>query len=198
MAVRVPEPDAEFAGEQRSPGEPALTTALALATVLLVLLLANGRPALAIPPRLPATVRGALPVDETAAALAGKAIASLLTSLAAAALFIALGRRWPESMAGGAAAVLALGTPATAASQALWPQPAAVFFVSVALLFICRAEHEPVWAGRAGLPLRLAVLVNPRDAALVGVLALALALRRPRRIPWLLAFGAAPVVAGLA
>src|SRR2546423_311036 len=74
MAVRVPEPDAEFAGEQRSPGEPALTTALALATVLLVLLLANGRPALAMPPRLPATVRGALPVDETAAALAGLAV----------------------------------------------------------------------------------------------------------------------------
>src|SRR5438093_1424506 len=96
-------------------------------------------------------------------------------------------------MALAAAAALVLGTPVWAASQALWPQTAAVLCVSVALLFIVRADYDSVWAGRTGLPLGLAVAVNPIDAALVAVLALAVALRWPRRIPWLLLFGALPV-----
>jgi hypothetical protein len=198
MAGRVPEQDPSLAEEQQAPPEPAAMTALALAAVLLAVLLANGRPSLAEPPSLPPAMRAALPLDDTAAALVGKVAASLFTSLAAAALFIALARRWPENMAAATAALFVLGTPVWAASQALWPQPAAVFLLCVALLFISRAEYEPAWAGRAGLPLGLAVAVNPIDAALAGVLGLAIAVRWPRRVLSLLVLGAAAVVVGLA
>jgi hypothetical protein len=179
------------------PVEPAAATALALAALLLAVMLANGRPSLAEAPRLPAALRNLLPLDETGAALAGKVAASLLASLGAAVLFVAVGRRWPEIDAATAAGVLVLGTPVWAASQALWPQPAAVLCLCVAVLFVTRAEHDPAWAGRAGLPLGLAVAANPADVALVAVLTLAVAARWPRRVPSLLVLGAAPVVVGL-
>ena len=199
MAVRTPESDPDLAEEYRpAPAEPAMVTVLALAAVLFVLLLANGRPAVAQAPPVPALLRAALPLSETGLALAGKALASLFASLAGGILFKILARRWTEDMALAAAAALVLGTPVWAASQALWPQTAAVLCVSVALLFIVRADYDSVWAGRTGLPLGLAVAVNPIDAALVAVLALAVALRWPRRIPWLLLFGALPVAVGLA
>jgi len=198
MAVRVPEADPEPADDRVGPAEPAMVTALALSAVLFALLLANGRPAVGQAPPVPALVRDALPVDETGLALAGKAVASLLASLAGGVLFKIVGRRWTEDMAVITAGALVLGSPVWAASQALWPQTAAVLCVSVALLFIVRAEYDAAWAGRTGLPLGLAVAVNPIDAALVAVVALAVAARWPRRIPWLLLFGAAPVAAGLA
>lgn len=198
MAVRVPEADAELADDRVAPAEPAMVTALALSAVLLVLLLANGRPAVGQAPPIPAVLRDALSMDETGLALAGKAVASLFASLAGGVLFKIAARRWTEDMAVITAGALVLGTPVWAASQASWPQTAAVLCVCVALLFIVRAEYDPVWAGRTGLPLGLAVAVNPIDAALVAVLVLAVAVRWPRRIPWLLLFGAVPVAVGLA
>src|SRR5439155_24304032 len=134
---------------------------------------------------------------EAASAVAVKVLAALSARLGAALLFKTLARRWPEDLAVTTAAALVLATPVAAASQALWPQPVAVFLLCVALLFICRAEYDPVWAGRAGLPLGVAVAVNPIDAALVGVLALAIALRWPRRALSLLVLATAAVVVGL-
>jgi hypothetical protein len=197
MAGRTPEEDPDFPEDRVAPAEPSIITALVLAAVLFVVLIANGRPSVAEPPRLPAALRAVLPVDETATALAGKALASLFASLGGAVLFKALARRWPEDLAVTAAGALVLGTPVGAASQALWPQPVAVFFLCVALLFISRAEYDPVWAGRAGLPLGAAVAVNPIDAALAAVLALAIALRWPRRVLSLLVLATAAVVVGL-
>ncbi len=197
MAGRTPEEDPDLAEDRVAPAEPSMITALALAAVLFLVLIANGRPSVAEPPRLPAAVRAALPVDETAAALAGKVLASLFASLGGAVLFKALARRWPEDLAVATAGALVLGTPVGAASQALWPQPVAVFFLCVALLFISRAEYDPVCAGRAGLPLGAAVAVNPIDAALAAVLALAIALRWPRRVLSLIVLATAPVVVGL-
>ena len=196
MAGRVPEAD-PVAEDRVAPAEPSMITALALAAVLFVVLIANGRPSVAEPPRLPSRLRAALPVDETGAALVGKGLASLFASLGGAVLFKALARRWPEDLAVATAGALVLATPVAAASQALWPQPVAVFFLSVALLFICRAEYDAVWAGRAGLPLGLAVAVNPIAAALAAVLALAIALRWPRRALSLVVLATAPVVVGL-
>lgn len=199
MAVRVWEAaEPELAEERFAPAEPAAITALALAAVLFALLLANGRPAVGQAPPVPAFLRDALPLDETGRALAGKAVASLFAGLAGGVLFKILARRWTENMAVAAAAALVLGTPMWAASQALWPQTAAAFFLCVALLFVVRAEYDPVWAGRVGLPLGLAVAANPIDAGLVAVLALAVALRWPRRVPWLVLFGAVPVAVGFA
>src|SRR5712692_2127125 len=119
-----------------------MITALALAAVLFLVLIANGRPSVAEPPRLPAAVRAALPVDETAAALAGKVLASLFASLGGAVLFKALARRWPEDLAVATAGALVLGTPVGAASQALWPQPVAVFFLGGGRLIKNKAEYK--------------------------------------------------------
>src|SRR5439155_14959577 len=108
MAVRVPEQDPAL--DRLPPREPALVTALALAAVLFAVLLANGRPSLAIAPTLPGLLRRLLPADETAAALAGKAAASLAASLSGAVLFLAVARRWPEAESAAAAVVFVLGT----------------------------------------------------------------------------------------
>jgi hypothetical protein len=197
VAVRVPEADPDLAEDRVAPAEPSIITALALAAVLFAVLMANGRPSVAEPPRLPAALRAVLPIEETAAALAGKVVASLFASLGGAALFKALARRWPEDLALMTAGALVLGTPVAAASQALWPQPVAVFFLCVTLLFIARAEYDPLWAARAGLPLGVALAVNPNDAALAAVLVLAIALRWPRRALSLLVFAIAAVVVGL-
>ena len=99
MAVRVPEADPEPVDDRVGPTEPAMVTTLALSAVLFALLLANGRPAVGQAPPVPALVRDALPVDETGLALAGKAVASLLASLAGGVLFKIVGRRWTEDTA---------------------------------------------------------------------------------------------------
>jgi hypothetical protein len=143
-----------------------------------------------------AAARAIFVLDETGTALAGKVAASLLSALAAGVLFLAVGRRHMGDDATGAAIVFALGTSVWSTSQALWQHPAAVLFVGIAVLFLQKAEFAPVWAGRAGLPLALAVAARHADAALVAVLALAIAVRWPRRLPAFLAW-AAPAVAFL-
>lgn len=123
-------------------------------------------------------------LDETGTALAGKAAASLFSALAAALLFLALGRRVPEAEAFGVAVIFALGTNVWATSQALWQHPAAVLFLCLALLMVFLAEdRDPAWAGRAGLPLALAVAARNADLALAGALAVGIVLRWPRRAP---------------
>jgi hypothetical protein len=132
-------------------------------------------------------------LDETGTALAGKWAASLFTALAAAVLFLVVGRRHPHAEAAWTAALFALGTSMWSTSQALWQHPAAVLFLCVALLFLALAEQDSAWAARAGLPLALAVAARHADIALVSVLVAGIAIRWPRRIPALLAW-AAPVV----
>jgi hypothetical protein len=90
--------------------------------------------------------------------------------------------------------VFALGTSVWSTSQALWQHPAAVLGLCAALLCMVRAEADDRWAGRAGLPLALAVAARYADIALVTVLAIGVAVRWPRRIPHLVAW-AAPVAA---
>jgi hypothetical protein len=136
-----------------------------------------------------ALTRTLVALDEMGKALAGKAAASLFSALATGVLFLAIGRRWPTSDARSAALVFALGTSVWSTSQALWPHPAAVLFISLAILFWLRAEddqREEAWAGRAGLPLGLALTVWPADVALLAVLWLGFAVRWPRRLPFLL------------
>jgi hypothetical protein len=136
--------------------------------------------------------RAAFLLDETGAALAGKWAASLLTAAAAVVLFLLVGRRHPHVEAAWTAALFALGTSMWSTSQALWQHPAAVLFLCVALLFVSLAEQQDVWAGRAGLPLALALAARHADVALVAVLAIGIAIRWPRSIPAFLAW-AAPV-----
>jgi hypothetical protein len=147
---------------------------------------------LAVP--LFAAARAVFVLDEPGTALAGKAAASLFSALAAGVLFLALGRRHTGDDATGAAMVFALGTSVWSTSQALWQHPAAVLFLATAVLFLLKAEHEPVWAGRAGLPLGLALAARHADVALVAVLVLGFALRWPRRLPWLLAWASPAAV----
>jgi hypothetical protein len=133
-------------------------------------------------------------LDEAGTALAGKLAASLLSALAAATLYVAIGRRRSLAEARLAAVVLALGTGLWAASQGLWQHPAAALFVSLAVLFAVEAEDDESWAGRAGLPLGLAFAARHADAALVVALAAGIALRWPRRIPRLLLWSLPPLL----
>jgi hypothetical protein len=132
-------------------------------------------------------------LDETGCALAGKLAASLLSALAAGLLFVAAARRWPGEGAT-AAWSFALGTSVWSTSQALWQHPAAILFIAWAVLWMLQAEDHDAWAGRAGLPLSLAVAARHADALLVVVLALGIAIRWPRRIPQLVLW-AAPAAA---
>jgi hypothetical protein len=129
-------------------------------------------------------------LDETGTALLGKAAAALFSSLAAAVIFLAVGRRRPVEEAVLTAAVFALGTSVWSTSQALWQHPAAVLFLSLAVLCLVRSGEDPVWAGRAGLPLALAVAARHADVLLVAVMAAGIALWRPRQIGRLLIWAA--------
>ena len=133
-------------------------------------------------------------LDETGTAVVGKVAAALFSALAAAVLFMAVGRRRPVEDAALTAALFALGTSVWSTSQALWQHPAAVLFLSVAILFMLRSEEDPVWAGRAGLPLALAVAARHADVLLVAVLAAGIALRRPRQVPRLLLWASPPAL----
>jgi hypothetical protein len=139
-----------------------------------------------------AAARSLFALDETGLALAGKWAASLFSAAAAALLYLAVGRRRPHREALWTAVVFALGTTVWSTSEALWQHPAAVLAICAALVCMVRAEEDDRWAGRAGLPLALAVAARYADVALVAVLALGIAIRWPRRIPQLVAW-AAPV-----
>jgi hypothetical protein len=127
-------------------------------------------------------------LDETGTAVAGKLAAALFSALAAAVLFLAVGRRRPVEDAVLTAGLFALGTSVWSTSQALWQHPAAVLFLSMAVLCLVRSGEDPAWAGRAGLPLGLAAAARHADLVLVAVLAAGIALRRPRQVPWLVAW----------
>ncbi|HUG54488.1 MAG TPA: hypothetical protein VMR21_12855 [Vicinamibacteria bacterium] len=135
--------------------------------------------------------------DETGLALAGKWASSLFSAAAGTVLFLAVARRRPREALWTAVA-FTLGTTVWATSQALWQHPAAVFGLSGALLCAVRAEEDEAWAGRAGLPLALALAARYADVALVAVLAAGLAARWPRRLPSMLAWGAPVGLAVLA
>lgn len=136
--------------------------------------------------------------DETGLALLGKWAAALLSALAGAALFVAAARRAGPVYGLGTALVLALGTSVWSTSQALWQHPAALLFLSLALLQMHRATDDPRSADPAGLWLALAVASRHADVFVAAVLALALALRFPRRVPWMLLWGLPAVVLQLA
>jgi hypothetical protein len=187
MGVRTFEDRREEPPPPRGPG-PAAAAAVAL--VVFVLLLANGRPIGAGDPRglvrlleapLRALAGAFVEPDGTAQALAGKLAASIFAALAAAFLFVAVGRRRPTGDALTAALLLAFGSSLWAASQSLSADSLAAAAMALAVLRLVQAEDEPGGAGRAGLPLSLAVAVQPATAAAALVLAGAVVLRWPRR-----------------
>ena len=153
-------------------------------------------PLLAAPAFLAASTLFTL--DENGTALAGKAVAALLSGLAAGALFMAVGLRRPRDEAAVAALLFAFGTSVWSTSQALWQHPAALACLCLTLCCLVRAEHDPAWAGRAGLPLALAVAARHADAALAVVLAAGIAARWPRKLPAFLLLAAGPVALVLA
>ncbi len=133
-------------------------------------------------------------LDENGTALLGKLAASLFSALAAGALFLAVGRRRPQSDATWTAVFFALGTSVWSTSQGLWQHPAAVLFLAVALLLLLQAEAEVAWAGRAGLPLACVVAARHADLVLVAVVALGVFIRWPRAIPRFLLWSMPPVL----
>jgi hypothetical protein len=163
------------------PSGPSPGATLVVVLVALVLLLANGRP-VGTPDTSGAAswlLRGGLAlvglafqVDATGEALVGKALAALFAALAAGALFAAVVRRHGLEDARWAGWLLALGTTLAAAAQAWSGEAASACAVAVAVLLLVRseAEEDPGPAVRAGLPLGLAVALQPTTVALVVVL----------------------------
>ena len=118
-------------------------------------------------------------IDATGAALVGKVLAALFAAFAAGALFSAVVRRHGSAEGRWAGFTLALGTTLAAAAQAWSGEAAATAAVAAALLLLVRAEDEDraTVAALAGLPLGLALALQPSTAALVAVLLLAVIAR---------------------
>lgn len=127
--------------------------------------------------------------DELGLALAGKLAAVLCAALAAGLMFLAIARRHGEAGALAPALLFALGTSVWSTSQALWQHPAAVLFLSWAVLCLVRADEDDAWAARAGLPLTLALAARHASVAAVAVLALSVVVRWPRRALGLMLWG---------
>jgi len=174
------------------PAGPGLGATLVVVLVALVLLLANGRP-VGTPDASGAAgwlLRGAVALgglafqlDAAGEALVGKALAALFAALAAGALFAAVVRRHGLGEGRWAGLLLALGTTLAAAAQAWSGEAAATCAVAVAVLLLVRSEEEdaPVLAALAGLPLGLAVALQPSTVALVLTLLGAVLWRWRRR-----------------
>src|SRR5207245_1467424 len=111
---------------------------------------------------------------------------------------VTVGCRRPARDALWTAVVSAPGTTVWSTGQAVWQHPLAVLGVCAALVCIVRAQDDAAWAGRAGLPLALAGAARYADIVLVGVLAVAIAVRWPRRLPLLILWAAPVVLAVLA
>jgi hypothetical protein len=173
MGVRTPEQEPETFQEP-APGPP-VAAVVVFGVVLFVILVSNGRP-----------IGGG---EDVALALAGKAAASALSAAAAAVLFKAMGRANGESEARWGAGLFALATSVWAGSQSFSPQPVAAFAVAVALLLVLKGADAPAWAGRAGLPLGLAIAAWPATIGLAAVAAIGVAVRWPRQIVWLVVWG---------
>lgn len=178
MGVRSP---ASAPSPRARPSGPGPGATLVIVLVALVLLLANGRP-VGTPDTSGAAgwlLRGALAlaglafqIDATGEALVGKALAALFAALAAGALFAAVVRWHGLEDARWAGWLLALGTTLAAAAQAWSGEAASACAVAVAVLLLVRseAEEDPGPAVRAGLPLGLAVALQPTTVALAVVL----------------------------
>ncbi|HEX9186864.1 MAG TPA: hypothetical protein VGB87_07325 [Vicinamibacteria bacterium] len=115
----------------------------------------------------------AFELDAAGTALVGKLLAALLAALAAGALFSAVARRRGLGEGRWAGLLLAFGTTLAAAAQAWSGEAAATCAVAVAVLRLGRSEEdeEAAPAARAGLPLGLAVALQPSTTGLVLVLA---------------------------
>jgi hypothetical protein len=163
------------------PSGPGPAATILVVLVAFVLLLANGRP-VGTPDVSGAAawlLRGglalaglALQLDPAGEALVGKALAALFAALAAGALFAAVVRRHGLAEARWAGWLLALGTTLAAAAQAWSGEAAAACAVAAAVLLLVRseAEEDSGPAVRAGLPLGLAVALQPTTVALALVL----------------------------
>jgi hypothetical protein len=178
MGVRAPEEVPQIYGA--APPGPSAASAIGLGILAFLLLIANGRP-----------IGGGA---DLGAAFVGKLVCSALSAAAAAVLFQAIGRVHPEGDARTAALLFALGTSVWATSQSLGPQPVGLLAVAVAVLCLLKGGDDPAWAGRAGLPLGLAVAAWPANGALVAILVIAAAIRWPRQILWLAMLAAPPMV----
>ena len=171
----------------RPPG-PGVAATLVVVLVALLLLLANGRPVGTPDPSGAAgwLLRGgvalvglAFEIDTAGESLVGKALAALFAALAAGALFAAVVRRHGLAEGRWAGLLLAIGTTLAAAAQAWSGEAAATCATAVAVLLLVRseAEEDPGLAALAGLPIGLAVAVQPSTAALALVLVGAVFLR---------------------
>ncbi len=170
---------------------PGAGATLAFFVAALVLLLANGRPigepdasgvaggilnaALALAGR-------AFEIDATGRAIVGKLLAAAFAAAAGAALFAAVSCRHGRGEGRWAGFALVLGTTLAAAAQAFSGEAPAACAVALALWLLARADADDDGrlAAPAGLPLGLAVALQPSTLPLALVFALGALVRWPR------------------
>ncbi len=196
---------------RRGPHGPGAVALLVVFFVALVLLLANGRP---IGEPVGTGVAGgilsgalslaglAFELDAVGRAVVGKLVAALFAAAAGAGLLAAVACRHGGSEGRWAGLALALGTTLAAAAQSFSGEAPATCAVAIAIWLLSAADaaDDPRLAGPAGLPLALAVALQPSTLALALVLGLGTLLRSRRVVvPFLLwtAPGAALAAYGL-
>jgi len=164
-------------GDDRRPRARGPTVAAASLLGLLVLagLLVNGRPMGGLPSPL------TFGLDATGGALAGMFLASTSCAAAAAFVFMTVGQRRPLDDARTAAWLFAFGTTVWATAHSFSSTPFSTMLVAAALFQLVRAEDDEAEGPRAGLPLALAVALQPADLALAAILVLFAVVRRPRQ-----------------
>ncbi len=214
MGVRAHQSEAEPRLRRRATATatgPGAVATLTFFVIAFVLLLANGRPIGPLDAGGTAgwILRGALllagrlvEIDATGQAIVGKLLAAAFAALAGAALFAAVSSRHGRSEGRWAGIALVLGTTLTAAAQSFSAEAPATCAVALAIWFLQRADaaDDGRLAAPAGLPLALAVALQPSTLALALVLAVGTLVRWWRSlVPFLLwaAPGAALAVLGL-
>ncbi len=180
MGVRTTDGRGEtFSGWHGPPAGPAV----AIGAAVVVLLWLNGRPV----PEGP----------DVGAALVGKAFSSLLAAAAAGLVFAAAGRFHPANDAATAALVLVFGTSVWASSQSWSIALAAGVAVAAAVYALVRAEDDETWSERAAFCLPVAAALDPPAAAFALAVLVAILVRWPRRVLWIVAHLAAGGVVAL-
>ncbi len=108
-------------------------------------------------------------------------IASLVVAATAVVVVLTAGLSLPPLAALSLGVLFAFGTSAwSVASRALWQHGPSMLLIAIALHLLARARSEERLAAYAGIPLALAYVVRPTNAAAVAVFSLLVAFRHPR------------------
>jgi len=131
-----------------------------------------GAALMALPFYVPSILCGVSPNSRIFSELE-KVSAATIVALSAVLLYMAAARVTANWMALLLTFIYSFGTTSfSVSSQALWQHGPAQLALAAAIYCLVRARDEPRWAGYAGLPLALEVIIRPADALIAAPLGL--------------------------